>query len=134
MNHNYTSLGGNLTRKPELKTVGLKNTSLVKFGMAVNETYKGSDGTKKERTVFVDVAAWGGMAEVIAKYLTKGDPIFIEGRLEFSTWDDKVTGQKRSKLSVVAEKFQFIGSKQDKETVGPDGIRKDAEPDPEVPF
>ena len=113
MQHNYISLGGNLTRDPELRHVGAKNTALVKFGMAINETYKGSDGSKKERVVFVDVAAWGGMAEVIAKYLTKGDPIFIEGRLEFSTWDDKATSARRSKLSVVAEKFQFIGGKRD---------------------
>jgi single-strand DNA-binding protein len=128
MKFNRVLLGGNLTRDPELKFVGAKNTALAKFGMAVNETYKASDGTKKERTVFVDVAAWGGMAEVIDKYLSKGAPIFIEGRLEFSQWEDKTTGQKRSKLSVVAEQFQFVGSKKD------DSASESSDPDPEIPF
>jgi single-strand DNA-binding protein len=127
MNYNHVVLGGRLTRDPELKTVGTKNTALTKFGMAVNEAYKGSDGSKKERAVFVDVAAWGRTGEVIHEYLKKGDPIFIAGRLEFSQWDDKATGQKRSKLSVVAESFQFVGGKKD-------SAPPSDEPDPEIPF
>lgn len=124
MQYNRVTLGGHLTRDPELKHVGSKGTALVKFGMAVNESYKGRDGVKKERVTFVDVTAWARMAEVINEYLKKGDPIFVDGRLDFSTWDDKTTGKKRSKLEVVAETFQFVGGKKD----------EDSEPEPDIPF
>lgn len=112
MNYNYVALLGHLTRDPELKHVGTKGTALTKFGMAINESYTSGD-VKKERVVFVDVAVWGRTGEVIAQYLKKGDPIFVSGRLEFSTWVDKGTGTNRSKLSVVAEKFQFVGKRDE---------------------
>ena len=104
---NRVILMGNLTRDPELKhTAG--GTSLAKFGIATNETYT-SQGEKKQRTTFVDVVAWGRTGEVINQYLKKGSPIFLEGRLEFSSWKDNATGQNRSKLEVVVDKFQFLG-------------------------
>ena len=130
MNHNYVAIGGHLTRDPELTKVGARDTSLVKFGIAVNEKYKSHDGVKKERVVFVDVAAWARKAEVIHEYLSKGDPIFVEGRLEFSTWTDKA-GVNRSKLSIVAEKFQFIGPKKDDAAAAPSG---NPAVDGDVPF
>lgn len=110
--YNKVILVGNLTRDPELRFVGSNNTALAKFGMAVNEKYV-SNGEKKERTTFVDIVAWGRTAETINQYLKKGDPIFVDGRLEFSQWEDKTTGNKRSKLEVVVNIFQFIGSKKD---------------------
>lgn len=130
MNYNSVTLIGHLTRDPELKNVGTKGTALAKFGMAINETYKGSDGSKKERVVFVDVVAWGRTGEVIHQYLKKGNPIFVKGRLDFSLWNDHATGAKRSKLEVVVETFQFIGSKKE----GEPEADKAGEPDPSVPF
>lgn len=127
---------GYLTRDPELTRVGSKNTSLVKFGMAVNEKYTSRDGVKKERVVFVDIVVWARAGEVIHEYLSKGDPIFIDGRLEFSTWIDKGTGKNRSKLEVVAEKFQFVGGKRDDTAAAPSdlGPGASAAPTDDVPF
>jgi single-strand DNA-binding protein len=112
MNLNKVELIGNLTRDVESRTVGSNNTTLAKFGLAVNEKFT-SQGEKKERTTFIDCIAWGKTGEIIAKYLKKGSPIFIEhGRLEFSSWDDKNGGGKRSKLEVVVERFQFVPTGQ----------------------
>ena len=110
--YNKVLLLGNLTRDPELR-VTPKGTPTCQFGLAVNRQFKGDDGTMREEITFVDLEAWGKQAETIAKYLTKGRPIFIEGRLKFDQWDDKATGQKRSKLKVVVESFQFIGGRED---------------------
>ena len=107
MNVNKTFLAGNITRTPETRSVG--STTLTKFGVATNRHYT-ANGEKKQEATFVDVLAWGKTGETIAKYLKKGDPIFIEGRLSFSSWEDKATGSKRSKLEVVCESFQFVGS------------------------
>lgn len=111
MNVNKVILAGNLTRDPELRYTQ-SGTALCKFGVAINETYT-SNGEKKQKTVFVDVVAWARMGEVINEHLGKGDPIYIEGRLEFSQWTDNKTGGSRSKLEVTAEKFQFVGPKRD---------------------
>ena len=80
--------------------------------MAVNET-SFVDGVKKEKVVFVDVTAFGKNAENLAKYIGKGDPLFLEGRLDFSQWENQA-GEKRSKLSVICDRFQFIGGKKEK--------------------
>lgn len=112
-NVNKVILMGNLTRDPELKHTN-GGTALAKFGMAINETYGGrDDGERKQRTTFVDVVAWGRTGEVINEHLKKGDPIYLEGRLDFSSWKDNATGQNRSKIEVVLDKFQFIGGKRD---------------------
>lgn len=111
MNYNKTIIGGNLTRDPELRyTQG--GTALCKFGVAVNETFT-KDGEKRQKTHFVDCVAWGRTGEVINEHLSKGDPIFVEGKLDFSSWEDRNTGQKRSKLEVNVLSFQFVGSKRD---------------------
>jgi len=109
MNVNNVTLAGNLTRSPELKHTA-NGSTLAKFGLAVNRT-RTVNGEKKQTTCFVDVVAWGKQAEVIAEYLKKGDPIYLEGRLDFSQWEKD--GQKRSKLEVVLEQFQFVGSRKD---------------------
>ena len=112
MNYNKVILLGNLTRDPEVR-VTPKGTSICQFGLAVNRDYKTEGGEKQSEVTFVDVEAWGKQAETVARYCVKGRPLLIEGRLKFDQWEDKASGQKRSKLKVVLESFQFIGSKQD---------------------
>lgn len=109
-NLNKVMLIGNLTRDPDLKyTAG--NQAVCELGLAVNRRYKTKEGEDREETTFVDCEAWGRQAEVLKQYMTKGRPLFIEGRLKLDTWEDK-EGQKRSKMRVVIENFQFLGSGQ----------------------
>jgi single-strand DNA-binding protein len=108
-NFNKVILLGNLTRDPELRYTP-KGTAIVKLGLAINRTWKDDTGASKEEVTFVDVDAFGRQAEVIAQYMKKGRPLFVEGRLRMDTWDDKQTGQKRSKMNVVLESFQFVDS------------------------
>jgi single-strand DNA-binding protein len=107
---NKVILAGNLTRDPELRYTP-KGTAVAKIGLAVNRTWTGEDGQKKEEVNFIDVEAWGRQGEVIAQYMKKGRPLLIEGRLKLDTWEDKNTKQKVSKLKVVLEGFSFIDSK-----------------------
>ena len=109
-NLNRVLLIGNLTRDPELR-VTPKGTAICQFGIAVNRQFKDESGATKDETTFVDIEAWGKTAENAAKFFSKGKPIFIEGRLKLDQWDDKATGQKRQKLKVIAENWQFIGPK-----------------------
>jgi len=108
-NFNKVILAGNLTRDPELRYTP-KGLAIAKLGLAINRTWKNEAGETKEEATFVDVDAFGRTAEVIGQYLKKGRPILVEGRLRLDTWDDKQTGQKRSKLGVVLENFQFMDS------------------------
>ncbi len=106
-NLNKVMLIGNLTRDPELKyTPG--NQAVCEVGLAVNRKYRTKEGEEREETTFVDCEAWGKQAEIIKQYMTKGRPLFIEGRLKLDTWEDK-EGGKRSKMRVVIENFQFLG-------------------------
>jgi single-strand DNA-binding protein len=114
-NLNRVLLIGNLTRDPELRYTP-KGTAVTEIGLAVNRIYSGEDGEKKEETTFVDVTLWARQAEVAGQYLKKGRPVFIEGRLQLDTWDDKQTGQKRSRLRVVAENLQLLGSRPEGES------------------
>jgi single-strand DNA-binding protein len=104
---NKVILLGNLTRDPELRYTS-KGTAIAKLGLAVNRTWRDESGQTKEEVTFVDVAAFGKQAETLGQYMKKGRPIMIEGRLKLDTWDDKQTNQKRSKLEVVLESFQFL--------------------------
>jgi single-strand DNA-binding protein len=113
-NLNRVLLIGNLTRDPEVRYTP-KGTPVTEIGLAVNRIYSGEDGEKKEETTFVDVTLWARQAEIAGQYLKKGRPVFIEGRLQLDTWDDKQTGQKRSRLRVVAENIQLLGSRQEGE-------------------
>lgn len=108
---NKVILMGNLTRDPELR-VTPKGTAVCQLGLAVNSTYKDKEGNTKEDVTFVDVDVFGRQAEVIAKYMAKGRPILIEGRLKLDSWESK-EGDKRSKLKVILENFQFVGARGD---------------------
>jgi single-strand DNA-binding protein len=107
-NFNKIFLMGNLTRDPQLSYLP-SQTAVVDFGLAVNRRWTGKDGDKREDTCFVDCRAFGQPAETINKYLSKGRPIFIEGRLDFDSWTAQ-DGTKRSKHRVTVERFQFLGS------------------------
>lgn len=107
--YNKVLLMGNLTRDPELRhTSG--NNAVCNVGLAVNRRFRTADGENREETTFVDCEAWGRTAETMSRYLSKGRPVFIEGRLKLDSWEDKSDGSKRSKLKVVVEGFQFIDS------------------------
>lgn len=110
---NKVILVGNLTRDPQVRyTTG--GTAVAEIGMAVSrQWFDKQSNQKREETTFVDVTLWGRQAEVAGEYLAKGRPVLIEGRLQLDTWDDKETGQKRSKLRVVGEAMQMLGSRQD---------------------
>lgn len=108
MNLNKCFFGGNLTRDPETRTIP-SGKSVAQFGIAINNSWTTADGEKREETTFVDLEAWGKTAEVIAKHFSKGKPIFVEARAKLEQWDDKESGQKRSKMKFVVESFQFCG-------------------------
>ncbi|RPI89098.1 MAG: single-stranded DNA-binding protein, partial [Planctomycetaceae bacterium] len=104
---------GNLTRDPQVRKTPA-NMAVAEIGLAVNRYwFDKQSNQKREETTFVDVTLWGRDAEVAGEYLTKGRPVLIEGRLQLDTWDDKQTGQKRSKLRVVCERMQLLGSRGD---------------------
>jgi single-strand DNA-binding protein len=110
---NKVILLGNLTRDPQVKYTP-SGTALAELGLAVNRTwFDKQSNSRREETTFVDVTMWGRDAEVAGEYLAKGRPVLIEGRLQLDTWDDKTTGQKRSKLRVVGERMQMLGSRGD---------------------
>ncbi len=106
-NFNRCILIGNLTRDVELKHTS-HGTAVTEIGLAINERRKTKDGEYVEETTFVDITLWGRTAEVAAEYLHKGSPALIEGRLKLDTWE--TDGQKRSKLRVVGERMQLLGS------------------------
>lgn len=109
-NFNKVILLGNLTRDPELRTTP-KGTSVCQFGLAVNRVYRtGDSGQTQEETTFIDLEAWGKQAEIISKYVSKGNPLFVEGRLKFDSWESK-EGEKRSKLKVIVENMQLMGGR-----------------------
>jgi single-strand DNA-binding protein len=111
--YNKVILIGNLTRDPQVRYTP-KGTAVSEIGLAVNTTwFDKASNTRKEETTFVDVVLWGRQAELASEYLSKGRPVLIEGRLQLDTWDDKESGQKRSKMRVVAEEMQFLGSPKD---------------------
>jgi single-strand DNA-binding protein len=105
---NKVILMGNLTRDPELRYTP-KGTAIAKVGLAVNRVWTNEAGEKKEEVTFVDVDIFGRTAENVGQYMRKGRPMLVEGRLKLDQWDDKQTGQKRSRLGVVAETVQFLG-------------------------
>ncbi len=103
---NRVFLMGNLTRDPELRYTP-SGTAVCEFGLAVNRTYTTRDGEKREDTCFVDITVWQRRGVVVSEYFKKGDPIFVEGRLKYDSWDSP--DGRRSKLSVTATNFEFIG-------------------------
>ncbi len=105
---NKVLLMGNLTRDPELR-VTPKGTPICQFSLAINRQFKMESGESREEVIYVDVEAWGKQGETIAKYVTKGRPLYVEGRLRLDQWEDKNTKEKRSRMKVVLEQFQFLG-------------------------
>jgi single-strand DNA-binding protein len=131
---NKTIIMGNLTRDPEMRYTP-KGTAVGKIGIAINRRYKDAEGNQLEETTFVDVDVFGKQAETIGKYMRKGRPILIEGRLKLDEWVDQKTQQNRSKLGVVCERFNFIGGKdENQETPTSEAPKKSPIDDDDVPF
>ena len=129
---NKVILLGNLTRDPETRVTANGNT-ICKLGMAVSRVYSTRDGERKEETTFVDIDAFGKQAEVITKYMRKGRPLMVEGRLKLDQWETN-EGQKRSKLGVVLENFQFVGGRDDNSGGGgSDGYESSSPPKNSAP-
>jgi single-strand DNA-binding protein len=99
---------GNLTRDVELR-VTPKGTAIAQFGLAINRKWKDEGGQEREEVTFIDCEAWAKSAETLAKFVGKGSPLYVSGRLKLDQWEDKNTKEKRSKLKVVVEQFQFLG-------------------------
>jgi single-strand DNA-binding protein len=135
---NKVLLMGNLTRDPQLSYTP-NNTAVVDFGIAVNRRWTGRDGSQKDETCFVDCRAFARMAENINKYMTKGKPIFIEGRLTFDSWTAQ-DGTKRSRHRVTVENFRFVGPAAAASAEQPQpaaDVTDDSEPQPQgddIPF
>ena len=103
---------GNLTRDPELRSTA-NGASVCSFSVAVNRTYRDAAGEQKEDVSFIDCSAWGKLAEMISQYAKKGTGVLVSGRLDQRSWEDKTTGQKRSRVEIVVEDFNFTGSARD---------------------
>ncbi len=126
-NFNKVILMGNLTRDPETR-VTPSGLAICKMGLAVNRVFKTQDGERREETTFVDVDAFGKQAETISKYMSKGRPILVEGRLKLDQWEDRNSGEKRSKLGVVVENFQFVGGRGDSDAGGDNTYERQSPP------
>jgi len=107
MTLNRVMLAGNLTRDPELRRTP-NGAAVAVFGLAANERFATRQGEQREEVCFVDIEIWGKQAETCCQYLTKGAPAFVEGRLRCDRWEDKQTGQRRSRLFVRADRVQFL--------------------------
>lgn len=108
---NKVMLIGNLTRDPEVRFTP-KGTAVCDMAIAVNRRYLNeATGERQEEVTYLDIVLWGKQAELAGQYLAKGRSVYIEGRLQMDTWEDKATGQKRSKIKIVCETMQFMDSK-----------------------
>jgi len=130
-NLNKVFLIGNLTRDPELRYIP-SGTAVANFGLATNRVYTTQDGERKEEVCFVDIVTWAKTAENCANYLSKGRSIFVEGRLQYDSWETE-DGQKRSRLRVVADRVQFLGGRRAEDEVGAPGM-DEVEADDDIPF
>ncbi len=117
---NRVILMGNVTRDPEVRYTP-KGSAVTEVGLAVNRQYTTEGGEKREETTFVDVTLWGRTAEIAGEFLKKGRPVLFEGRLQLDSWEDKQSGQKRSKLRVVGETMQLLGGRGDAPATGSGG-------------
>ena len=109
-NLNKVMLIGNLTRDPEVKYLP-KGGPVAEFGLAMNRSYTLDNGERRDETTFVDIVMYNKLAEISEKYLKKGRSVYVEGRLKLDTWDDKQTGQKRSRLRIIGEVMQMLGGR-----------------------
>lgn len=137
---------GNVTRDPELRYTP-NGTAVCSLGIACNRVWYNDEGNQQEDVTFVDITFFGGRGEAIAKYVSKGRPLFVEGRLQLDQWQDRQTGAPRSKLKVVGENFIFLGSgerdeAEERPAPRPTASTREAEPgtdpppveDDDVPF
>jgi single-strand DNA-binding protein len=142
-NLNKVMLMGNLTRDVQLSYLP-SQTAVAEFGLAINRKFKKQDGTQGEEVCFVDCQMFGKRADVLVKYLKKGDPIFLEGHLKFDSWQGQ-DGSKHSRLRVMIENFEFLGGRTEKEaepaeaaepTVAAENKTQNYDPDndDEIPF
>ena len=111
-NLNKVFLMGRLTRDPELRYTA-SQTAVTELSMAINRSYTTREGETREETVFIDVTVWDRQAETCCQYLKKGRSLHVEGSLRLDSWDDKTTGEKRSKLKIQAERVQFLDRRED---------------------
>jgi single-strand DNA-binding protein len=131
-NLNQVNIMGNLCRDPELR-VTPKGTAICQFSLAINRKFKTDAGGEQEEVTYVDCEAWGKAGENIAKYVTKGRPLFVSGRLRLDQWEDKNTKEKRSKMKVVVENFQFLGDGQRPAQQAPAAAPRQSAPDTDEP-
>ena len=119
--YNKVILVGNLTRDPELRHIP-SGTAVTDLGLAVNRTWTDRNTNQRsEETTFVDVTCWGRTAEIACEYLRKGRPVLVEGRLQMDEWNDRETGAKRTKLKVVCDNMQMLGSRNEGNSGGGGG-------------
>jgi single-strand DNA-binding protein len=138
---NQVTLIGNLTRDPDIRYTP-KGTAVARVSLAINRKWRNDAGVEQEEVTFVDCDAWGKTAELVAQYTAKGDPLFVTGRLKLDSWEDKNTGEKKTRLGVVIEQMQFLRSKPDGERRAPakakpasaPAVAGDAPPEDDVPF
>ena len=116
-NVNKVILIGRITKDIELKSTP-KGTALAELSLATNRSRNDEHGQRQEETTFHDVTLWGKTAELASKYLSKGREVYIEGRLHMEKWQDKATGQNRSRLKIVGERMEFLGSGNQKQQQG----------------
>lgn len=124
---------GNLTRDPDVR-YSTKGSAICTFGMAVNRSWKSESGESKKEVTFLDLKAFGRQAEVISQYVKKGSSLLVEGRLKQEDWEDKQTHQKRSKLVVIVEQFQFGHKDTQDPQKSAESPQSDAPTDDDVPF
>lgn len=129
---NNVVLAGNLTRKPELKHTP-EGTAYANFGLAINENYRNKAGVIVEKVVFCDCTVWGKQAEAAAQYLDKGSPAMLQGRLQFETWENEKK-EKRSKLSIRADRLQFLPKATGNAAPAPTDADAPAEFEDNIPF
>jgi single-strand DNA-binding protein len=113
LNLNQVVLAGHLTRTPEVKLISGNQRRVAIFAIAVNRRWKTAEGETKEEAAFIDCEAWGRTAELAGQYLTKGSPVYAEGRLRLDAWQDK-EGQRRTRLKVVIDTIQFLSRPGDR--------------------
>lgn len=118
---NKVFLMGNLTRDPTLRSIP-GGAAVCDFGLAINRRYRTSSGEDREETCFVEIETWRRQAETCDRYLSKGSPVLVEGRLKYDQWEDRDTGKKRSKLRVTAQRVQFLGSPDSDKDAGGGGF------------
>lgn len=104
-------VAGNLTRDPEMRATP-SGAQACNFTIAVNRSFRGSDGEQQEQTSFIDCVAWGRSGETIAQYVKKGSGLIVSGRIEQRSWEDKTSGQKRSRVEIVVDDFSFVGGNE----------------------